>query len=124
MNTPEENKKLKEAGLKPFQYSQEFQEFIAAWPWPLKNSEVKTWAWYAWQRLEKSKALPDVSILLTALKQFPPELRNHPGRWLKNKPWKTTKVTLKCKTCCDEGITYGTLPGGQKGAVPCPECKR
>jgi len=114
--------RLKKAGLTGFTRAPAFSVFLEAWPNPITDPKATTTAGQEWDKLERAKKLPDISLLLAALRKYPPIPRSWPSTWLKKHPWFQTKKLPDCPTCNDEGRVYGVMPGGKKGAVPCPKC--
>jgi hypothetical protein len=115
--------RLKKAGLTGFTRSPAFSVFLEAWPNPITDKKATTTAGQEWDKLERAKKLPDISLLLVALKKSPPPPRTWPSTWLKKHPWYQTTRLPDCPTCNDEGLVYGVTPEGKKGAMPCPKCQ-
>jgi hypothetical protein len=77
-----------------------------------------------WRILERSRSLPDIGIILLALRKHPPGSKVWPSTWLKHKPWQDAPKKISCHVCHDEGIVYGTSKEGTKGAISCPKCAK
>lgn len=114
--------RLEKGGLTGFTRPPGFKVFMEAWPNPI-HSEATRPALLEWNRLIRSKKMPDISVLLLALKKNPPTPRGWPSKWLKDRPWAPARrYAPTCPICNDETLVYGTTPEGKKGAVPCPKC--
>jgi hypothetical protein len=123
-DTRKRTKLSKEAGLTGFVYPPSYSAFMKSWPHqPISRDQNKA-AWREWQALDRSKSLPDISVLILALKTSPPGPRTWPGTWLKRRPWRKPHIPVKCLVCNDEKVVYGVRPDGTKGAVPCPKCSK
>lgn len=119
--TTRKEKLINKSGLRGFYYPPAFKTFLKAWPQALSHDQRKA-AWNEWQTLDRSQALADISLLILALKTYPPAPKMWPHTWLKKRPWKKPADKIVCKTCCDERMIYGTRSDGTKGAIPCPMC--
>ena len=114
-------KNLKKAGLISYAKSPAFLAFLKAWG-PLKHPRMAGRAEQQWKILERSHNLPDIGIILLALRRHPPAAKAWPSTWLRQKPWQEAHRRVFCHVCHDEGIVYGTSEKGVKGALPCPKC--
>jgi len=112
-----------EAGLRTFAQPADFKHFLAAWG-PVRKKIAIDRAFNQWKLMEKAKTLPDISVIITALRLNPPTARTWPGSWLKKQPWKTKRQSVHCKVCFDEKIVYGVDTYGNKGPIPCPICQK
>ncbi len=118
------DKAIRDKGLATFHNPASFTVFSKAWPGNMIGNQYKN-ALLQWKRLEKSQALPDITIVLQALKEFPPPDRTWPSTWLKKKPWHLIRKNAECRICHGEKIVYGTDSAtGKKGALPCPKCQQ
>ncbi len=110
-------------GIIGFQHSPGYLTFLKAWGPLRRPRDMQKTAWQQWQELERQGNLPDIAVVLLALKTHPPRSNTWPSSWLKSKPWKAARTPApKCPVCNDERIIYGTTPQGRKGAIPCPRC--
>jgi hypothetical protein len=117
-------KKIQKTGLTNLGKSPSFRIFIKAWPLPLTHFLMEANAWNVWKQLERAKGMMDISLVLQALKKYPPTGKMWPQTWLKKKLWRKGRSTAKCPICFDEGRIYGPRDDGSKGALPCPKCKK
>lgn len=117
-----QGKLISKSGLTGFRFPPAFDAFLLAWPNQPITYDQKKYAWREWDALVRSKMLPDISLIILALKAVPPGPHNWPGTWLKKKAWQKPATKIACATCNDEKIVYGVRPDGTKGAIPCPKC--
>lgn len=118
-------KRLQKTGLVGFTRPPGFEAFLEAWPNPITDKKATTTALSEWNKLTRAQKLPDISIIILALRKSPPSPRSWPSTWLKKHPWiQARRVAPACPVCNDERLVFGTTPEGKKGAVPCPKCRK
>lgn len=117
--------RLQKAGLTGFTRPPAFEAFLKAWPNPITDPKAIGNALTEWNKLDRTKKLPDISSLILALRKNPPGPRSWPNTWLKKNPWNPPRrYAPLCPVCNDETRVYGITPEGKKGAVPCPRCQK
>jgi hypothetical protein len=109
--------------------SSEWKIFRDRWPHKVNNDRWKE-AKSKWDHLLLARKFPPITVLLTALDKFGPQLAtNTPAAWLKSRPWESFWTPperpdrTRCPYCLDQGHRIITdEETGQKKHIVC-SCK-